>query len=122
MKTTNKPKLRPEELAALGLKPEDLQLTAYDVNDYLNTDEEVAGYLNTALTMGGLPLLLKALRDVARGPGMSDLARQTGLTEEHLAEALATGGNPRFATVLRVAQALGLQLQFVAAKEEPPAD
>ena len=120
MKTTNKPKLRPEELAALGLKPEDLQVTAYDVNDYLNTDEEVAGYLSTALAMGGLPLLLKALRDLARRP--TDLARQAGLTDEHLAEALAKGGNPRFATVLRVAQALGLRLQFVVVKEEPPAD
>jgi probable addiction module antidote protein len=46
---------------------------------------------------------------------MSQLARQTGMTREGLYKALSGEGNPSFATVLKVAQAMGLQLTFKAA-------
>jgi probable addiction module antidote protein len=46
---------------------------------------------------------------------MSQLARDTGLTREGLYKALAADGNPSFATVLKVANALGLKISFKSA-------
>ena len=41
---------------------------------------------------------------------MSQIARQTGLGRESLYKALSPEGNPEFATVLKVVQALGIKL------------
>ncbi len=112
MEITKTLKVSPEELAAMGLKPEDLSVSPYDVNDYLNSPAEVAGYLNTALAMGGLPLLLKGLGDVARRPDVAT-AGSGGLSRENLTKALTPDANPSLDTVLRLSQALGLQLHFV---------
>jgi len=41
---------------------------------------------------------------------MSEVARKTGLRRESLYKALSPEGNPEFATVLKVVQALGIEL------------
>jgi probable addiction module antidote protein len=41
---------------------------------------------------------------------MSRIARDTGLSRESLYRALGEAGNPEFATIVRVIQALGLRL------------
>jgi probable addiction module antidote protein len=41
---------------------------------------------------------------------MSELARDTGLSRQALYKALSETGNPGFATILAVAQALGFRL------------
>ena len=45
-----------------------------------------------------------------RAKGMSQLARDTGLGRESLYKALSGEGNPSFATILKVAHALGIKL------------
>ncbi len=42
---------------------------------------------------------------------MSQLARDTGISREGLYKALSGEGNPAFATVLKVINALGLKLR-----------
>lgn len=41
---------------------------------------------------------------------MSQLVRDTGLRRESLYKALRSEGNPEFATIMKVIQALGIQL------------
>ena len=47
---------------------------------------------------------------IARAKGMAQVARDTGLSRESLYKALSGEGNPSFATVLKVARALGMKL------------
>jgi probable addiction module antidote protein len=53
--------------------------------------------------------IAKALGDIARAKGMSQVAKDAGLGRESLYKALAPGAKPRFETVMKVAQALGLK-------------
>lgn len=55
-----------------------------------------------------------ALGTVARACNMSQLARDTGITREGLYKVLSADGNPSFATVMKVAKALGVRFQAVA--------
>jgi probable addiction module antidote protein len=59
--------------------------------------------------------ITRALGDIARAKGMSQVARDAGLSRESLYKALSESGNPSFATVLKVARALGLRLHAEAA-------
>ncbi len=52
---------------------------------------------------------------IARARDMSQLARDTGLRRESLYKALSADGNPEFATIMKVVQALGVKLSAEAA-------
>lgn len=93
-----------------------IAFSRYDTADYLRTDEDIANYLEACAEDGDPALIAHALGTIARARNMSQLARDTGLTRAGLNKALAKDGNPSFATVLKVAKALGLRVAFVAAK------
>src|SRR3990172_1555136 len=82
----------------------------WDVAEHLETDEDMAAYLEAALEEGDPALVAAALGDIARAKGIAQIARETGLGRESLYKALSPEGNPEFATVLKVVQALGLRL------------
>jgi len=84
----------------------------YDVAEQLRTPEEMAAYLDAWLTDAPEDAagIARALGDIARAKGMSQVARDAGLSRESLYKALSENGNPSLATVLKVARALGLQL------------
>ena len=82
----------------------------YDAAEYLETEEDMAAYLEAALEEGDPALVVHALGNIARARGMSQIARRTGLRRESLYKALSPEGNPEFATVLKVVQALGIEL------------
>jgi probable addiction module antidote protein len=86
------------------------QTTRWDSAEYLKTDEDMAGYLEACLEENDPALIAHALGVIARAKGMTQLARDTGLTREGLYRALSKEGNPEFATVLKVFNALGLRL------------
>jgi probable addiction module antidote protein len=95
-------------------------LVPYDVAEHLRTPEEMAAYLDAWLEeapdeVGGLA---RALGDIARAKGMTQVAKETGLSRESLYRALSPDGNPSFATVLKVTKALGLRLHACAAVVE----
>jgi probable addiction module antidote protein len=87
------------------------QTHPWDAADHLETREDMAAYLEAALEEGDPALVVAALGDIARSKGMTQIARETGLGRESLYKALSTEGNPEFATVLKVIQALGLRLR-----------
>lgn len=88
------------------------KLHDYDVADHLRTPEEMAAYLEAAIEESGgdAAFIVRALGDIARAKGMSELSRETGLGRESLYKALSAEGNPQLSTVLKVTKALGLQI------------
>lgn len=84
--------------------------TAFDAADYLDSEEMMAEYLNQALASGDTDLLLAAIGDVAKARGMAQVARDAGLGRESLYKALTAGAKPRFDTVFKVLQALGVRM------------
>ena len=81
---------------------------AYDIAQQLRTPEEMAAYLDAWLEEApdDAAGIIRALGDMARAKGMSQVARDAGLSRESLYKALSETGNPSFATVLKVARAL----------------
>ena len=86
--------------------------SVYDVAEHLRTPEEMAAYLDAWLVEApdDISGIARALGDIARAKGMSQVAKEAGLSRESLYRALSEGGNPSFATVLKVARALGVRL------------
>mgnify|MGYP000936467016 CR=1 FL=1 len=89
----------------------------YDVAEHLRTPEEMAAYLDAWLEEAADDVsgIARALGDIARAKGMSEVAREAGLSRESLYRSLSAEGNPSFATVLKVARALGVRLHAQAA-------
>lgn len=90
---------------------------AYDVAEQLRTPEEMAAYLDAWLEEApdDAAGIARALGDIARAKGMSQVARDAGLSRESLYKALSENGNPSFATVLKVVRAMGMKLHAQAA-------
>lgn len=86
----------------------------YDTAEYLQTQEDMALYLEAALEDGDPRVVSAALGDIARAHGMTQIAKDTGLSRESLYKALSAEGNPELATVLKVVHSLGLTLQAKA--------
>ena len=84
----------------------------WDSAKYLKTEEDIRLYMEACLEEAGdaPAFIVQALGVVARAGNMSQLARDTGLTREGLYKALSPGGNPTYATVTKVAQALGFKV------------
>lgn len=72
----------------------------------------MAAYLEAAIEESGgdAAFIARALGDIARVRGMSELSRETDLGRESLYKALSAEGNPQLSTVLKITKALGLQL------------
>lgn len=84
----------------------------YDVAEHLRTPEEMAAYLDACLeeANGDAAFIAKALGDIARAKGMTQVAQEAGLSRESLYKALSGERNPNFDTILKVIGALGLKL------------
>ena len=86
----------------------------WDAAEHLNGEQEVAAYLQACADENDPHLMIAALGDVARARGIMELAKQTGLTRMGLYKALSGEGNPSYATVAKVAHALGLKISVSA--------
>lgn len=92
-----------------------VRVTEFDPSAYLDDDEVIAEYLTAALDDPNPDVFLAAVGHVAKARGMSDIARQTGLGRESLYKALSPGAKPRYDTVRKVLQSLGVKLSVSAA-------
>ena len=90
-----------------------LKLRRWDSAEHLKTDEDMAAYREACLQEAGddAAFIAKALGNIARAKGMTQLSKDTGLGRESLYKALSGEGNPSFATILKVTHALGLKFQ-----------
>ncbi len=83
----------------------------YFTADYLQSDETVRAYLAAAVEDGDPAVLALALREVAKARGgMTQVARETGLSRESLYRALSPKGNPTLKTLTAVLRSVGLKL------------
>ena len=88
-----------------------LKTTIWDPAEHLETEEDFAAYLEAAFEVGDPSLIAAALGDIARAKGMAQIARDAGLGRESLYKALSPDGNPEFATIMKVVNALGFKLR-----------
>jgi probable addiction module antidote protein len=98
-------------MARVSSKSSKTRTTPYDVAEHLRTPEEMAAYLDAWLEEApdDVSGIAKALGAIARAKGMTQVAMDAGLSRESLYRALSADGNPSFATVLKVARALGVK-------------
>lgn len=89
-----------------------LGIRKWDVAEFLESPQDMAAYLQACIEEadGDAAFIARALGDIARAKGMTQVARATGLSRESLYKALSGDRAPDFATILKVADALGLQL------------
>ena len=87
-----------------------LNLAPFDASDYLDSEEVIAEYLTVALEDPDPDAFLMAVRDVAKARGIATIAENAGLGRESLYKALRPGAQPRFDTIRRILDALGVKL------------
>lgn len=83
----------------------------YDATRFLNSDDDVVGYLNAAFEDGHPAVIAKAIGNVARARGMSQISQACGLGRESLYKSLSENGNPELATILKVLKALNIHIR-----------
>lgn len=91
-----------------------LNLAPFDAADYLDNEEVIAEYLTLALEDPDPDAFLAAVRDIAKARGMATIAEKSGLGRESLYKTLRPGAQPRFETMRRLLDALGVKLGAVA--------
>jgi probable addiction module antidote protein len=92
-----------------------LKTSKWDASEYLKDDDAIAAYLEAAFEDGDLRVITQALGNVARARGMTQIARDAGVTREALYRALSDKGDPRLSTLLGVMKAIGVSLSAQAA-------
>ncbi|MDH4125696.1 MAG: putative addiction module antidote protein [Gammaproteobacteria bacterium] len=92
------------------------KVTNYDPSAFLDDEEVIAEYLTAALEDENPDVFLAAVGNVAKARGMSAIAEYTGLGRESLYKAMAPGAKPRYDTVLKVLNSLGVKLTVSAAQ------
>lgn len=91
-----------------------LETTRFDIQEHLKTPEQQLAYIEAALDEDDPAFLAKALGEVARARGMTQVAKDAGVTREALYRALSEKGDPRLSTLMGVMKALGLKLRIAA--------
>ena len=82
----------------------------FDASAYLDNEEVIAEYLNAALENPNPRVFLRAVANVAKARGIAKVAEDAGLGRESLYKALAPGAKPRYETVRKLIDALGVRL------------
>lgn len=90
------------------------KITTFDISQYLDSEEMIAEYLSQVLSDGDTNEFLEAIGHIAKAKGMSQIAKDTGLGRESLYKAFQEGAKPRFETVMKVVNSLGVKLQVSA--------
>ncbi|WP_079212852.1 addiction module antidote protein [Brucella pituitosa] len=85
----------------------------YDPARYLNSEDAISEYIALASESGDPHELAMALGVVAKARGITEVARQTGLSRQAIYKALDVDGNPALGTISKVADALGFKLSLV---------
>ncbi len=74
----------------------------------------IAEYQAAALEDPNPDVFLLAVANVAKARGMAKIAKESGLGRESLYKALAPGAKPRYETVRKLIESLGLHMTVVA--------
>ncbi|MEM6545165.1 MAG: addiction module antidote protein [Pseudomonadota bacterium] len=92
-----------------------VKISEFDPSAYLDNEETIAEYLSVALEDSDPNVFLSAIGQVAKARGMSAIAKDSGLGRESLYKAFAPGAKPRYETVQKVLNSLGVRINVSAA-------
>jgi len=92
-----------------------VKVRSFDASEFLDNEEVIAEYLTAALEDENPDVFLTAIGNVAKARGMTAIAESTGLGRESLYKAMTPGAKPRYDTVLKVLNSLGVKLVVSAA-------
>ena len=90
-----------------------MKTTKFDVSDYLETPDDVKQYLQAALDENDPEFFIDALGVVSRSKGMKEISDKAGVGYQSLYKSFGAGKHPRFETVYKVVNALGLNFRLV---------
>lgn len=93
----------------------------YETARYLDSEEMITEYLAACLKDPNPDVFLAALGEVAKARGVTQLAKDTGLSRESLYKTFSSGTKPRFETILKITNALGVPLSVKQDWESTPA-
>ncbi|MDD1498392.1 putative addiction module antidote protein [Agrobacterium sp. CNPSo 3708] len=93
------------------------EISAWDPVDFLNSDEAIVAYLEASFEDGDPKIIAVALGNIARAKGMSQIAKEAGITREALYKSLSEKGDPKLSTLIGVMKALGLRLSVTSDEE-----
>lgn len=96
-----------EALNAIAMEPE---TEPPDTAGYFGSEDDVVNYLNAWMKDGSPREIARALGDVARSKGITEVSLNGGVGPQELYPALSSDGNPRLDLVTAVLKALGLEL------------
>lgn len=82
----------------------------FDAAAVLDSDEAIAEYMAAAFETEDAAFIADAVGVVARARGMSDIARESGLSREQLYRSFSVNGNPTLKSMLAVMKALGVKV------------
>jgi probable addiction module antidote protein len=84
--------------------------TEFDPAEYLTGPEAISAFVADAFETGDAAYIAKALGVAARAKGMSEIAREAGLSREQLYRSFSENGNPTLKSMLAVMKALGVDM------------
>ncbi|WP_404358527.1 addiction module antidote protein [Methylotuvimicrobium sp. KM1] len=85
-------------------------VTAFDIAEHLETDADIQAFLRETAITGDTSDFIHALNIAARAKGMTEVAKQAGVTRASLYKSLADNGNPRFDTIAKIVEVFGCKL------------
>jgi probable addiction module antidote protein len=91
---------------------EKITFSDWDPAEIIDTKEDVVAFLEVALEENDPDFLLRTIGHIARSKGMTQIARELGVTRKGLYKSLALDGNPSFKTVFKLLDILGLQMKL----------
>ena len=86
-------------------------LMPFDMAAMLDSDEAINEYVAQVWAEGDADELIRAVGYVAKARGMAQIAKDSGLGRASLYKALAPGAKPRFETMIKVMNAIGIKMQ-----------
>ena len=102
-------------MARAKRKPAKIKVSKFEAADFLKSESAIREFLAAAMEDPNPDVFLAALSEVAKLRGMAALAERSGLGRESLYKTLAPGSKPRYETICKVVDALGVKLTVEAA-------
>ena len=101
------------------------QTQPYAPARYLQDETDIVLFLEAAaeeaLEAGDNNILLAAIEAAAKARGMMEVAKQAGVSRESLYKSLAPNAKPRYETIIKILDALGVKISFTAKNPPTPA-
>ena len=91
-----------------------IKTKSFDIANHLKTDKDIQEFLQESAETGDYQDVIHALNIAARAKGMTEVAKQTGVTRASLYKSLSDTGSPKFETISKIADALGCHLTFAS--------